>query len=132
MQILWDSQTIHVIFLRSIIILIHLLTWQIFHASRSWPVPHRSPPIFPASCCTIPLFLMSSSTTSMHCFTGLPLLLFSIYFQLQHFLYLHLLIASYNMSEPPQSFLPQILNHLPNSNLKLEKLICIYFFNLKL
>ena len=31
------------------------------------------------------------------------------YFQLQHFLYLHLLISSYNMSKPTQSFLPQIL-----------------------
>ena len=33
----------------------------------------------------------------------------SFYFQFQCFLYLHLLISSYNMSKPPQSFLPQVL-----------------------
>ena len=61
------------------------------------------PSLFHVSCCTTPLFFMSSSTMSIHRFTGLPLFLCPSIFS-SNTLYLHLLITSYNMSEPPQSF----------------------------
>ena len=63
-----------------IIIIINLLSWQIFPTSGGWPVlsllSFNPPyPLHPVA----PLFFMSSSTTSIHCFTGLPLFLRPIF-----------------------------------------------------
>ena len=93
-------------------IIINLLSWRIFPASRGWPVlsplSSSNPPIPCILLHYSPLFhvFLYHINPSFHWPASLSP---SFYFQLQHFLYLHLLISSCNMSKPPQSFLPQML-----------------------
>ena len=78
---------------------------------------HSPPPTLPISCILLhysPLFhvFFYHVNPLFHW----PAYLSSSCFQLQHFLYLYLLISSYNMSEPPQSFLPQMLLQIIHSH----------------
>ena len=92
---------------------------------------HRSHPSafsIPASCHTTPLFLMSSSITSIHSFTGLPLfLLFSIFSSNTFFIS----ISSSHLKTCP--------NHLfclkcssKSSTLTLDTILALLFLNITL